>query len=1053
MAGCASCGAEPARPDARFCDSCGASLAALPHAEFKPVTVLFADVVRSMDIAAAVGPERLREIMAELVGRSATVVQRYGGTMDKFTGDGIMAVFGAPVTLEDHAVRAALAALGIQAETGDMARTVSDSDGVELRLRVGLNSGRVIAGEIGSGAGGYTAIGEQVGLAQRMESVAGPGTVMVSESTARLLAGAAVLGEPQLVEFKGATAPVPARSLLEIRTGQTMSVGDLRLVGRSWELGAVEGILDRTIGGRGGVVGVVGSPGIGKSRLAREAAAAAGHHGISVVWTYCESHTSDVPFRVIGQLLTAATGIGGLESAEARARIASSFADADTADVELIEDLLGVRDPASPAPAVAADARRRRVTSTIKAATVANTNPVLYIVEDVQWIDEVSESMLAEFFAVVAQTPTMVLVTYRPEYTGALSRIPGMATIAVAPLGDSDIDALLGELIGRDPSTTELAGAVVARVDGNPFFAEEIVRDLAERGVLVGLRGDYTCASVVNEVEVPVTLQATIGARIDRLPPAAKSTLSAAAVVGSRFDVDLLEGLGVEPVLDELVRAELIDQVRFTPPAQYVFRHPLIRTVAYEAQLKADRVATHRRLAAAIQAAHPDSLDENAALIAEHLEAAGDAVEAYGWHMRAGAWSFSRDSTAAQASWERASTVADRLPDTDERRAGMRIAPRTLLCASVWRGSPKPVAGRFEELRELCEASGDDASLAVGMYGLVAEHMFYGRMRQSFAAAAELIALLDRLADLDSSIGVAFLAIGATSEAGDYRTVLRLADKVIDWAGGDPARGSLITGSPLAIALLWRATARWSLGLGGWRDDLRDATRMARAADAGTFAMVVGVKNATATQGVLIVDDDTAHEIDEAVRGARSVGDDTALGSALFGGGTALMLHPDEAVRTRGREMMDEFRRMCTDGRFFASELPAIESDIARGMARLGDREAALPILRRTVNTLFDIGQAVNTVIATGNLVVTLVELGGPDHLAEAQRAVDRMATVPADEPFVVRDISVLRLRALLAGARGDGEHPELVEAYRTMAESLGFEGHLAWAREMASDE
>jgi class 3 adenylate cyclase len=223
---CRTCGTEP-RDGARFCDGCGAPVTEHDtHAEYKQVTVLFADVVHSMDIAATVGPERLREIMTELVERSAAVVTRYGGTVDKFTGDGIMAVFGAPVSLEDHAVRACLAALGVQEEARRLAVGVHDRDGVDLRLRVGLNSGQVIAGEIGSGPFGYTAVGEQVGMAQRMESVAPLGGVMLSASTARLVEGVATLGESELVQIKGADAPVPARQLLSMGDGH-------RAVGRA----------------------------------------------------------------------------------------------------------------------------------------------------------------------------------------------------------------------------------------------------------------------------------------------------------------------------------------------------------------------------------------------------------------------------------------------------------------------------------------------------------------------------------------------------------------------------------------------------------------------------------------------------------------------------------------------------------------------------------------------------------------------------------------------------------------------------------------------------
>src|ERR1700754_2075886 len=238
---CRMCGTEPGA-GARFCDGCGGPLSETDtRAEDKQVTVLFADGVHSMDLAAAVGPERLREIMADLADRCAAMVQRYGGTVDKFTGDGIMAVFGAPVALEDHAARACMAALGVHEETAPLAAEVHDRDGVDLQLRVGLNSGQVIAGEIGSSAWGYTAIGEQVGLAQRMESVAAPGGVMLSASTARLVDGAAALGEPEMVHIKGAARPIPAQRLLGMSSGRR-PVGRIesKLVGRRLEMSGAE---------------------------------------------------------------------------------------------------------------------------------------------------------------------------------------------------------------------------------------------------------------------------------------------------------------------------------------------------------------------------------------------------------------------------------------------------------------------------------------------------------------------------------------------------------------------------------------------------------------------------------------------------------------------------------------------------------------------------------------------------------------------------------------------------------------------------------------------
>ena len=589
------------------------------------MTVLFADVVHSMDIAAAVGAERLREIMSELVDRSTAVVKRYGGTLSQFTGDGLMAVFGAPIALEDHAVRACLAALGVQEEAKRLAAGVQDRDGIDLRLRVGLNSGQVIAGEIGSGALGYTAIGAQVGMAQRMESVAPPGGVMLSASTARLVDGSAALGEAELVQIKGAEEPVRVHRLLGIGEQHRVGRAESTLVGRRREISTVEGLLECAIDGQGAVVGVVGPPGIGKSRLVREVSAMARQQRVEVFSAFCESHASQVPFHAVARLLRAATGVGGLDAQVARDRVRDRMSDADPEDLLLFDDLLGIGDPDAVLPQIDPDARRRRLSALVNAAMLARETPAVYVVEDGHWIDEVSESMLADFLKVIPQTPSLVLVTYRPEYHGALARVADAHTVALAPLSDSETAALVAHLLGPDQSVDALGQRVAERAAGNPYFAEELVRDLAERGVLRGEHGAYMSAAEVSEVSVPATLQATIAARIDRLDPKAKRTLSAAAVIGSRFALDLFTVLGVEPVVNELVAAQLIDRVRFARQSEYVFHHPLIHSVAYQAQLKSDRSDLHRRVAAAIEARDRESGDENAALIAGHAEAAGTA--------------------------------------------------------------------------------------------------------------------------------------------------------------------------------------------------------------------------------------------------------------------------------------------------------------------------------------------------------------------------------------------------------------------------------------------
>jgi hypothetical protein len=512
---------------------------------------------------------------------------------------------------------------------------------------------------------------------------------------------------------------------------------------------------------------------------------------------------------------------------------------ADPEDLLLLADLLGVADPDAPLPRIDPDARRRRLTALVNAASIARENPALYVIEDAHWIDEVSESMLAEFLSVIAQTPSLVIVTYRPEYEGALTRVHGAQTLALAPLSDTETAALVSQLLGSDPSVAEMSQMIIERAAGTPFFAEEMVRELAERGVLRGEVGAYQSTASVAEVTVPATLQAVIGARIDRLDPKAKRTLTAAAVVGSRFGADLLMGLGVEPEVADLVAAQLIDQVRFTELPEYVFHHPLIRAVAYESQLRSDRAEMHRRTAVALEQREPDSVDENAALIAEHLEAAGDLHAAYDWQIRAAIWARGRDIAAARRSWERARTIADAWPTEDPNRAAMRIGPRTMLCATAYRARAHDAGARFDELRQLCTAAGDKPSLVIAMAGLVMDHAYQGQIRQASRLASEAMAVIESLADATLTVGLSFPAIYAKIESGEYSDVLRWSQRMVNLSGGDPFKGNFIFGFPLALAFTSRAMARYCLGRSDWRNGLRHGLAMAHSADPLTYAAVV----------------------------------------------------------------------------------------------------------------------------------------------------------------------------------------------------------------------
>jgi hypothetical protein len=683
---------------------------------------------------------------------------------------------------------------------------------------------------------------------------------------------------------------------------------------------------------------------------------------------------------------------------------------------------------------------------------MARKVPAVYVVEDTHWIDQASESMLVDLLTVIPRTPSLVLITYRPEYTGALSRLPGAQSIALAPLTDPETATLVAQLLGSDPSVGELGHMIAERAAGNPFFAEEIVRELAERGVLRGNCGTYTSMADVAEVSMPATVQATIAARIDRLNPKAKHTLSTAAVIGAKFSRDLLETLGIDPVLEDLVGGELIDQIRFTRQPEYVFHHPLIRTVAYESQLKSDRAELHRRLAAAIEARGPASVDENAALIAEHLEAACDMAAAYGWHMRAATWATNRDITAAQRSWERAQKIADALPTDDPNRAAMRIAPRTLLCGTAWRVHVNVAGARFDELRELCTAAGDKASLAIAMAGLVMDHLYQDRMREASQLASEAWELTESVGDATLIVGLSEPLVSAKLGSAEFNDVLRWSQRVIDLADGDPSKGNFIIGSPLAFAFAERATAGLPLGRAGWRDDQRRGLAMARSTDPLSYAGVVHwVYGIGIPSGVLRPDDSAMREIEHALQGADRSGDDHVLAIARTTLGLALVHRHTDADRDHGHELLAEVSEMFLRGGYLQFELPIVNVYMAREQARDGDRDEAITLMRAAVDHLFREGQLLAwNIPATGVLVEALLESGAESDVAEAEAAIERLAAARADEGLVMRDIWLQRLRALLARAHGDDTaYRDYRDRYRDMARTLGFEGHMKWAEAM----
>jgi adenylate cyclase len=1048
IAACRTCGTELLE-NARFCHGCGSPVnEADTRAEYKQVTVLFADVVGSMKLAAVLPTERLRDIMNELFNRAAAVVQRYQGTVDKFTGDGLMALFGAPLALEDHALRACISSMEIQSVTQKFADEVFRRDGVRLQLRVGLNSGEVIAGSIGSGPGRYTAVGHSVGMAQRMEATAPAGGVLCSLSTARLVESAAQLGPVEEVAIKGADVPVPAQRLLALESGR-MVVGrnEGAMVGRDADLGRLHGIFDTD---RSHLVGVVGAAGLGKSRLIGEFSAMAAHQRAHVVLARCEAHTTTVAFRALSRLLRAMFNVDGLSDVHGRARALGQCGGTLTSgspDAQILFEVMGIADPDAAPLQVSVDGRRRRLVEVMSQAVLVRSARILFVLEDAHWIDAPSDDVLADFAATLKATSSMFVTTYRPEFHGAL-RHHADETIALQPLTDAMAVRLVGQLVGNDPSLAALVERIAVAAVGNPFFAEEIVRDLADRGVLSGSRGDYRLVGGVDEIGVPATVQAVLAARIDRLPAEAKAIVNAAAVIGTRFDVDTLRSLlpdAVSSALADLVSAELIDQTEFVPRQRYCFRHPLVRTVAYESQLSATRAQAHRRLAAAIEARDPSAADENAALIATHLEAAGELADAYHWHMRAAGWLRPRDIPAARAQWLRARRLADQLPEDHDDVMGMRTAPRTMLISTEsFVGSDADADEQYRELRELTLKAGDLRSLAIATAGRIMSFTFNDtRVPEAAALASEVEDMLggidwDAVPEIDIILVAVVRAYYANCE---FDAAQAAIDAILARPHDEPTLD-------FAGALTFRGVIDICRGdYEGGRRHLRDGIRHAQTLPPVSYAIILSFWGLLAAMG-MHEPGELVDEMREALRRAESFGDICGIITAQFAYGTAL-LRADDASRDEAIEVLERARASIVKHKVMTTNLmPAIGADLAIDAAPKGRRDEAIYDLRTIFALHMDSGIRVEVGCTGEALVTLLIDRGATDDFAEAHRIVDeweaRRPGIPAT------DLWWLKSRALLAKAGGDWDgYAEMATRYLDLCEKLDARGRLAEARQM----
>jgi adenylate cyclase len=803
---------------------------------------MFADVMGSMELAEQSDPEEWRAIMARFFSILSEGVHRFEGTVDKFTGDGIMALFGAPVAHEDHARRACYAALHLQRELASYAAELRRTQGLSFSVRTGLNSGEVVVGAIGEDLGmDYTAIGYTVGLAQRMEQLAAADRVYLTEHTAALVedhVGLTDLGEFQV---KGTSRSLRVYELTGAgATGSRSAAprrarGFSRFVGRDEELHALETALEHAQAGEAQVIGIVGEAGVGKSRLCEEFTRRQRERGVPVYSAAGQPHAKAVALLPVLQLMRAYFDITDKDSDQtARERIAGKLLLLDEGfgdDLPLLFDLLAVPDPERPQPRMDPEARQRQLFALTKRVIRAQGHraPGVNLFEDLHWLDPASEAFLANHVEAIHGSRNLTVVNFRPEYRAPWMSKSYYRQIALAPLGAEATAQLLADLLGSDGSLEGLAELIRERTQGNPFFVEEVVQSLVEAGCLEGEPGAYRLVRPAETLAVPASVQAVLAARIDRLGPRGKAVLQAAAVIGKEFPGPVLARVtGLAPaeldeVLGELVGSEFVYEQELYPEALYAFKHPLTQEVAYGSQLVERRASVHAAVARALAEQYPERLDERAALLAQHWEAAGEKLAAAHWNALAADWAGTNDPNGALRHWNKVRELADALPES-EQTTKLRLTARISALNYGWRLgiSHAEAEALFGDAERIASESGDIRSHAVllSIYSTVRGHS-EGDLREYARLAREAIALADASGDPALYLTISGSVTYALFCVGEYREAAAVCDRAIALADGDPRVGAgVVVGCPYAFCVTAKGVAAGNVG------DLQEGRRL-----------------------------------------------------------------------------------------------------------------------------------------------------------------------------------------------------------------------------------
>lgn len=761
-------------PSNRFCGQCGSPLPgrlAAPDqtaqrvlrtlsskgGERKRVTILFADIRDSTQLIDSLGdPELAMQRLDPVLNLMKEAVHRYDGVVNKTQGDGVMALFGAPVPHEDHAVRGCLGALAMQESIGRLADP-------RLQVRVGLHTGEVIVQVVDNSMyQTYDAAGANVHLANRLEHMAEPGTILISKETytgARQFVEAESLGTQAL---RGIATPVSIYRLIGrlnapasdvFRSGQRL----LPLIGRNAQLEVLERELDNVLAARGAVVGIVGEAGIGKSRLCFEFAEHCRRQGIRVYEARVLAHGRTTPFQPVLELLRDFFGIRPKEPVEvSRHRVVEKLELIGIPDTSLVLllDFMGLADPTRPALRLDPGVFKTRLLNVFR--MLFRSGPAdggtVIMIEDLHWIDEASEEFVEALAEATIGTKTLLVVNYRPGFAASFMQRAAFHELHIVPLQSAEARELLRGVFGDDPSLQALAGDIVERAQGNPFFLEELASAVSESGGFEGERGAYRLKGGIGPIPLPPTVHAVVAARIDRLSETAKSVLETAAVIGRSVALAVLRpvmGLADAELFDALAQLRHADLLYDLPPFDMgvlAFRHPLIQEVAYSMQLRSRLSSVHLSVAKAIEALDWGSQDEFAALIASHYEFAGQTMPAIEHLQRAARWIGRTNTAEALRLWRKIRAMLQPLPQSDHVDRLRALASGQILNCGWREGMSADEVKPFAE-EALRYARSSDKMHEPILLGA------YGRVLASTGAADDYVNLVHNAVTLTSEEG------------------------------------------------------------------------------------------------------------------------------------------------------------------------------------------------------------------------------------------------------------------------------------------------------------